>query len=93
MRASYRPFASLLLLAISIVSQNISVSVPLNSTFTTSEYKDPPSIFGNRIFGMILSFDLTHSDAVEVVLAEYLSMCEAGWNGMIASRFISHFDF
>jgi hypothetical protein len=29
---------------------------------------------------MILSFDLTHSDAVELILSEYLSMCEAGWD-------------
>jgi hypothetical protein len=58
-------------------------SLPIQNSSMHSDYfdyKDPPSIFGNRVFGMLLSFDLTHSDAVEIILAEYLSMCEAGWN-------------
>ena len=50
-----------------------------NKNFT-SNYTNPTLIYGNKLLGMILSFDLTHSDPIDVILFEYLSMCEGGWN-------------
>ena len=53
---------------------------PLPSAVTTGPYLTPPDVFGNRILIMALSFDVTHSDAMNELLSEYLSMCEGGWN-------------
>ena len=52
----------------------------LSSAVVTGSYLIPSEIFGNRILIMALSFDVTHSDAMNELLSEYLSMCEGGWN-------------
>ena len=53
---------------------------PHSPAITTGPYLNPVEIFGNRILIMALSFDVTHSDAMNELLSEYLSMCEGGWN-------------
>ena len=42
-----------------------------NSTYLT---------YGNRLLVMTLSFDLTHSDAVDLIVNEYVNMCEGGFD-------------
>ena len=54
--------------------------IPVSEAVTTGPYLPPPEIFGNRVLIMALSFDVTHSDAMNELLSEYLSMCEGGWN-------------
>ena len=36
--------------------------------------------YGNRLLVMTLSFDLTHSDAVDLIVNEYVNMCEGGFD-------------
>ena len=60
-------------------SSALSLS-PHPPAVTTGPYLTPVEIFGNRILIMALSFDVTHSDAMNELLSEYLSMCEGGWN-------------
>ncbi len=44
--------------------------------------KDYPAPFtaNNRVLGMILSYNFDHIDPMMLILGEYQSMCEGGWN-------------
>jgi hypothetical protein len=34
----------------------------------------------NKVMGLLLSYDLAHIDPLVLILNEYVSMCEGGWN-------------
>ena len=39
-----------------------------------------PNSVNNRILGMVCSYDMAHMDSVYLILNEYVSMCEGGFN-------------
>jgi hypothetical protein len=43
-----------------------------------------PNTKFNRVLGMLLSFNLGHMDPLSMIIDEYLSMCEAGWEPTVA---------
>jgi hypothetical protein len=50
--------------------------------FNSSDFiLDYPTRFtkNNRVMGLLLSYDLNHLDPVVLILNEYVSMCEGGW--------------
>ncbi|RYH26731.1 hypothetical protein EON65_14080 [archaeon] len=70
----YLGFVVLLLLVTAIFGYNYSDSI-----------KDYPTPFTehNKVMGLILMFNLVHIDPFILILNEYLSMCEAGWDPTI----------
>lgn len=38
----------------------------------------------NRVLGMLLSYNLNHMDPLSLIIDEYQSMCEAGWEPTVA---------
>lgn len=43
-------------------------------------YWTPTAIYGSKLLVMTLSFDISHCDALDEILQEYLNMCEGGWD-------------
>lgn len=43
-----------------------------------------PNTAYNKVLGMLLTFNLNHMDPLSMIIDEYLSMCEAGWEPTIA---------
>ena len=63
-------FALVTILFISSVQEATSVTTSVSESYLS---------LGNRLLVMTLSFDLTHSDAVDLILMELVNMCEGGF--------------
>jgi hypothetical protein len=64
----------------------ISMLLSISLSFPTEDFiKNYPTSFttNNRVLGMVLTFNLVHIDPLIMILNEYVSMCEGGWEPTI----------
>eukprot|EP01031_Cornospumella_fuschlensis_P037432 gene37432-45454_t len=57
----------------------VAVSFAYNYSDAIKDYPAPFTEH-NKVMGLILMFNLVHIDPFILILNEYLSMCEAGWD-------------
>jgi hypothetical protein len=70
-------WTSFCLFSICLVSM-MSINAFNNSDFVLN-YPGPNTV-NNKLMGLLLSYDLCHIDPLILIVNEYTSMCEGGWN-------------